>query len=57
MQGMYTLGGWWGMDWWERLQYKWWQGMSEALKPAWRGCAGSWKAEMKQKLQCGCLDY
>jgi len=52
VSGMFSLGGWWGMDWRERLQFK---RTSEAQKPAWRSCAGSLMAEMKHSLHCGRL--
>jgi len=35
---------------------KWWYGTSEAQKPAWKGCAGSLMAEIKQNLHYGHLD-
>jgi len=31
---MFTLGGWWGVEW--------------SLKPAWKGCAGSLMTEMSE---------
>jgi len=31
-------------------------GMSDAQKPAWKECAGSLVAEVKQNLHCGHLD-
>ena len=52
VSGMFTLGKQQGMDYSTKL----WQGMSEPQKPAWKACAGSLMAEMKQNLYCGHLD-
>jgi len=48
VSGMFTLGGWQGMDWWKKVIV---QNCGRVLvkpkKSAWRGCAGSLMAEMK----------
>ena len=53
---MFSLGGWWGMNWREGYSSKLRWGTSEAQKPALRDCASSLMAEMKHIQQCGCLD-
>jgi len=54
---MFSLGGWVAVDGLAGKVYssKLWYGTSEALKPAWRGCAGSLMPEMKHNQQCGRL--
>ena len=56
VSGVFTLGEQWGWNDGQSLYYKMVVDMSEAQKPAMKGCAGSLIAEMKQNLHCGHLD-
>ena len=51
--GIFSLGGWWGMDWQEKVTL---QNCGRALmkpkKPAWWDCADSLMPEMKHNQQC-----
>jgi len=49
---MFTLGGWWGMDWREKVIA---QNCGRALVKPWRGCAGSLMAEMNTLWTFGLL--
>ena len=65
VSGMLTLSGWWGMEWWVKVIYIYiyiyivqmvFGHKSEAQRPAWKVCASSLMAKMKQNLHCECLD-
>ena len=49
VSGMFTSGGWWGMELAGKVySTKWCYDMSEAQKPAWKGFAGSLMAEISK---------